>query len=96
MKDLKNIHKNYIGIYPNVVTEDFCKKVLNKYNFNKKSFDLKSGKRSLVNRQETENVLKFEKEDQTLFLKSLDCYHRHQHLHTVIALWTVFDNQRIQ
>jgi hypothetical protein len=73
MKGLKNTHKDYIGIYPNVVTEDFCKKVLNKYNFNKKSFDLKSGKRFLSNRQETEHVLKMEKEDETLFLTINDC-----------------------
>jgi len=76
MNDLKNKHKDYFGIYPNVVTENFCKKVIDKYNFYEKYYSGQGGVnkddiRYFADRQEEEGMPKKDKDGGTLFL-SLD------------------------
>ena len=72
MKDLKETHKDWIGIYPNAATEEYCSNIIDRYKYHQGTRpQVGGGGGFIISRQEEQsNMDKTLKDGDTLFLGS--------------------------
>jgi hypothetical protein len=60
------IPNNFIGIFPNIASKEYCKRIIDRFEFVKETNSESRGK--IITRQDHEGISKIKKEDSTYFL----------------------------